>query len=69
MKKTKHKMKCPFCNQRPSELPNGSCRRCAMDDVLDNLIVGAAGRARTLGIAHDKFLELCDAAMDVSGLR
>ena len=68
MKNKKRKMKCPFCETRPSELPNGSCRRCAMDELLDSLIYGAAKRARVLGISHDKFLDLCDAAMDVSGM-
>jgi hypothetical protein len=58
-------MPCPFCDERPSVLPNGSFGDCAMDDELDERIFAAASRAYELGISFEKFLELCEACADV----
>jgi hypothetical protein len=59
---------CQFCDERPSQLPNGSCRECAMDNELDQLLVGATKRAFKLGINFDRFIELCECAMNVVDL-
>jgi hypothetical protein len=58
-------MTCPFCEERPSALPNGSCADCAMDEELDRLLVGATKRAFQLGISFDRFIEMCEMAMSV----
>jgi len=57
---------CPYCKDSPSALPNGSCKVCAMDDELDSLIMAAVNRSETLGIDSDRFLELCEEAMDAA---
>ena len=58
-------MTCPYCEERPSELPNGSCRDCAMDDELNGLIAGAVARASALGIRSEKFMDLVEAAAEM----
>jgi hypothetical protein len=35
--------------------------------VLDQTIANAAGCAASFGVPHERFLELCDAAMDMVG--
>lgn len=58
-------MTCFFCKERPSELPNSSCRECGMDDELDHLIFSAMGRSRKLGISDERFMEHVEAVVDV----
>jgi hypothetical protein len=53
---------CLFCEERPSELPNGSCKQC---DELNDLILAAARHAKALGLSYEKFTDLADAAADV----
>lgn len=59
---------CPFCEERPSALPNGSCTECAMDEQLDQWIVNATKRADSLGLSFERFIELCECAWDVTDM-
>lgn len=56
---------CPFCEERPSDMPNFSCNECAVDEELDRLLYRAASRARSFNITDERIVELFEAAVDV----
>lgn len=61
---------CPYCDEEKAAflLEGDSCTDCAMDAELDEMLMAAARRSEWLGIPSERFLELCEAVIDVAGL-